>query len=196
MNIRDLPQGSYKTINKPLNIRDLPLNSYKVVGEEPEDKSPLQGFGRVGNFLSETTGLKGTGEAIGGALFVGRAADKLTNKALEANKLVDEAKKLSTSDPKRRELLNQAMNLSAKSGAKAQDLIEKITTRTQAAGSMAKLGLTAATFLAPPAAVGLGLKGGLAAGAKIAEGSIIGSTFKALDNLEKGKPVGEGVGTA
>lgn len=66
----------------------------------------------------------------------------------------------------------------------------------QFAGSVGKAGLTAATFLAPPIASTLALRGGLAVGAKVAEGGVIGALFKATDNLEKQKPIGEKVGTA
>ena len=158
-----------------------------------ETTNPLT---KIGEFVGETTGLSGAIKAVGAASVGGQVAEKGMSMGLDANKLVDQAKTLPMGDPKRKELLLQAKNISGTASKGVGKFLEEAPTVAQGAGSFSKLGLTALTTGAPGASAALGIKGATGLAIRAGEGGVIGALFKATDNLEKEKPIGEGVGTA
>src|SRR3990167_4500503 len=97
------------------------VNDFKSKYSQEEKPKREQGLferigGKIGEFVGETTGVTGTGQAIGASLFGGRAAEKITQKALSSSDLVAEAKKLPSGDPRRKELLLQAQQVASGAG--------------------------------------------------------------------------------
>jgi hypothetical protein len=167
---------------------------------EPQKQEPVQTKGalqKVGEFIGETTGFTGTAKAVTGAALGGYVAENISDKVSQgANELIAKAKTYPRGSIERKKLLEQAMQLSEKGGQAATGLLNELPTTRQAIGSMAKLGLTAATMGSGGVAANLGLKGAVGLATRVAEGGIMGALFQATDNMEKQKKLGENVGTA
>lgn len=133
---------------------------------------------KVGEFVGEASGFTGTTKAAAGAIGGGMVANKANNLSLDANKLVDEAKRLPQGDPRRRELLLRAQQMSSNASTGASKFLNEAPTVQQAAGSMGKLALTAATAgVGAPATVG----------GRIGVGAAYGAGFGGSSAMEQGK---------
>lgn len=127
-------------------------------------------------------GLSGTAKAIGGAAALPFVTSKAQDATKKANDLVTQAMKLPVGDPKRSELLHQSMAMSQNTSAQLTGALNETPTVKSAAGSMAKLALTAGTAELTPAVNALG---------KIGQGAAIGGGFGAAQGVEGGKSVGD-----
>jgi len=155
-------------------IENIPVSIRGQI-EPKQSQNPLT---RVGEFVGEASGFTGTTKAIGAAAIGGTVAKKATNLALDSGKLVDQAKKLPVTDPRRKELLLQARELATKGSMGAERFLSQAPTVAQGAGSMGKLALTAGTLGAGTPATVAG---------RIGVGAAYGGAFGASDALEQGK---------
>lgn len=156
-------------------IEKVPLNVRANLEPKQQTQNPLT---KVGEFIGEASGFTGTAKALGAGTIGGVIAKKATNMALSANKLVDEAKKLPQGDPRRKELLLKAQQMSGTASTGTQKFLSEAPTAQKAAGSMGKLALTAGT---------LGVGTPVTVGGRIATGAAIGAGYGGSGAMEQGK---------
>ena len=170
-------------------IEHVPLGIRMQLEPKQEQKEEKKGFlQKTGEFIGEATGFTGTAKAVTGAALGGTFAENLgTNIATKSNNLISQAKSLAQDDPRRRQLLEQAMRLAQGGGQAADNLLGALPTTEQAVGSMGKLGLTATTF-------GVGAPATVAG--RIGAGAAFGAGFGASNAMEQGKRGGRVVGEA
>ena len=156
-------------------IEKVPISVRTNLEPKQQTQNPLT---KVGEFIGEATGFTGTAKAIGAAAIGGTVAGKATNLALDASKLVDEAKRLPQGDPRRRELLLQAQQMSSRASVGAEKFLKEAPTPQQAIGSMGKLGVTAITLGAGTPATVAG---------RIGAGALAGAGFGGSSAMEEGK---------
>ena len=156
-------------------IEKVPLNVRANLEPKQQTQNPLT---KVGEFVGEASGFTGTAKAIGAAAIGGTVAKKATNLALDSGKLVDEAKKLPQGDPRRKELLLQAQQMSSRASTGTEKFLKEAPTPQQAIGSMGKLGVTAATL-------GAGTPATIAG--RIGMGAVAGAGFGGSEAMEQGK---------
>ena len=136
--------------------------------------------GKIGA-VAEFTGGKEL--AVGAAKVLGGEAGQLERSAeqlaQDANALISKAKSFPTGDPRRKQLLTQARDMSVQLSNQASQFSSELPTSKQVIGSAAKLGLTAGTL-------GAGLGAG-SLGAQALKGAGLGAGFGASQALEEGK---------
>lgn len=172
-------------------IENVPVSARATLEPKAEIQPTQNPLAKVGEFIGEASGLTGTLKAVGGAASGSEVASRSIGFSNQANQLIDEAKKLPTGDPRKKQLLLQAQKISSGAAKGAEQFIERSPTVAQAAGSMGKLGLTVATLGTP--GVASGIKGAVGVGARVVEGGILGALFQVTDNLENKRDVGTNV---
>lgn len=143
MNIRDLPQGSYKPV---LNINNLPPGSFKVVGQPEKPVLPQVSTTEkvLGGIASITGGgklAKATSEILGGD-----TTESTISSALSSGSLVDQAKRLPQGDPRRRQLLEQANKMAGQASAQGEERLTALPTRKEVGADAVQLATTIASF--------------------------------------------------
>lgn len=161
------------------------INPNQFKAKPPEQSDFLGGVGNaakgVGNFIADTTGISGTAKAIGGAIALPYLTRKVSDATQRAHDLTTQATKLPIGDPKRKALLKQALDLENSASTQMEGGLNDVPTVKSAAGSMAKLALTAGTAAVAPAA---GVAG------RIGQGALIGGGFGTAQGIEDNKDLG------
>ena len=158
-------------------IEKVPLSVRANLEPKQQTQNPLT---RFGEFVGQATGFTGTAKAIGAAAIGGTVAKKATGMALDSGKLVEEAKRLPQGDPRRKQLLLQAQQMSSRASEGASKFLGEAPTVQQAAGSMGKLALTAGT-------AGVGAPATVAG--RIGVGAAFGAGFGGSQAMEEGKGI-------
>lgn len=185
MNVKDLPQGSYKVINgqksASINIKDLPAGSFRIVGEQQPPVQPVQQKGflqKAAGFLGIEKfgqGLASAGRVLSGG--VGQDIQQSNQTANNASTLTRLAQQ--TADPARRtQLLQLARTMS---GDTATEIDPGLNfSNKEIIGSAANVALNIAT----PGA----FKGGF--GAQIAKNTAVGAGFGLAGGLNQNESAG------
>lgn len=144
----------------------------KQIKEAKEKKSGLQ------KLTEGITSFIGGKELATGAVkaFGPNSTKAILAQTESANKLVDLAKKLNVDDPRRKKLLEEALNISNTASYTAAKEVSEIPSNKQVLGSAAKLGLTVG-------GIGMGAAG--TAVGRIGQGTALGAGFGAASAAEE-----------
>lgn len=145
-----------------------------------QEKVPF--WKKAANFVGEATGIKGVGDALNAPAKAKREQDAITELVNQATALINESKKYPTGDPRRRQLIAQARQLSDAAREGADISAGAIPTNAQGLASVGKVGLTVGSF-------GLGAPASVAG--RLAMGTATGAGFGGLDAAEKGGDLGD-----
>lgn len=188
--------GSFD-LNGPVN-QSMGMIEQPQFGQIPQIQSapqePKKSFGKkVVDFLGQTTGISGLYGASKKAGEISRASDELgLGVHNEVQRLISEAKKFKTGDPKRKALLKQAQEVARQGGVGADALLGSLPKDRQVIGSAGKLALTVGS---------LGMGAPATVGGRLAAGTLTGGAFGGLDAAERGGDLGDiakgaGIGAA
>lgn len=147
---------------------------------------------KVGDFVGGGKLASAAGQLLGGVSSSLEETTTETSKNIDS--LIGQARKLSTKDPRRQKLLDQAKQMSTELSGQASSVLEGLPTEKQAIGSAAQLGLTIGTL----GGVGAGMAGKLGAvksvpttlGSKMIKGSALGAGFGAAGALQTDRTPG------
>lgn len=147
---------------------------------QPEKVSGLEKIGSLagldvlGKTVAQLTGVKKT--------------EELSSKFMIAGDKLMELSRKEKDPTRKKKLLTMAQDNYKQAGGVQKEVLGEIATPSQIAGSAGKLGLTLGTLGTPGIAKTLG--------GRMVEGGVIGASFQALDNLQRGEKPTKGLKTA
>lgn len=191
-------------INPQVGSGSFDLNGTSGMIEQPQfgqipqiqsaPQEPKKSFGKKAlDFIGQATGISGLYGASKKAGEISQASDQLgLGIHEEVSRLIAEAKKFKTGDPKRKALLKKAQEVAQAGGQGADALLGAVPKDRQVIGSAGKLALTVGS---------LGMGAPATVGGRLAAGTLTGGAFGGLDAAERGGDLGDiakgaGIGAA